>query len=163
MAQGFEYSRSGNPNRQALEATLAALEAGGADAIAFSSGSAVTATLVQAVGPNAHILSVNDVYGGTARYLKRVASEIQTLETSFVDLEGANDDTILAACQPNTKVRYSYPLFLLPHRSLMLSDRRIPSAYLDRITHKPDASARGYTPDRRARTIAPLPTARGRR
>lgn len=104
--QGFEYSRSGNPNRQALETALAALEAGGADAIAFSSGSAVTATIIQSVGPNAHILSVNDVYGGTFRYLKRVASDIQAIETSFVDLEGA-DDTILAAFQPNTKVRYS--------------------------------------------------------
>ena len=105
--QGFEYSRSDNPNRQALETTLAALEAGGAYAIAFASGSATTATLVQAVGPNAHILSVNDVYGGTFRYLKRVASEIQALETTFVDLETADDDAVLAAFQPNTKVRYS--------------------------------------------------------
>jgi O-acetylhomoserine/O-acetylserine sulfhydrylase-like pyridoxal-dependent enzyme len=59
------------------------LETGGAYAIAFASGSAATATLVQAAGPNAHILSVNDVYGGTFRYLKRVASEIQGSRRHF--------------------------------------------------------------------------------
>ncbi|KAG9311490.1 Cys/Met metabolism PLP-dependent enzyme-domain-containing protein [Chiua virens] len=102
--KGFEYSRSGNPNRDALETMLASLEAGGAYALAFSSGSASTATLVQAVGPHAHILSVNDVYGGTFRYLKRVASETQALETTFVDLDGADDEAIFAAFQPNTKL-----------------------------------------------------------
>ncbi|KAH0835053.1 Cys/Met metabolism PLP-dependent enzyme-domain-containing protein [Lanmaoa asiatica] len=102
--KGFEYARAGNPNRQALEDMLVALEAGGAYAIAFSSGSAATATLVQALGPNAHVLSVNDVYGGTFRYLKRVASETQALEVSFVDLEGADDDAILASFRPNTKL-----------------------------------------------------------
>ncbi|KAF8137167.1 Cys/Met metabolism PLP-dependent enzyme-domain-containing protein [Boletus edulis] len=102
--KGYEYSRSGNPNRQALETTLAALEAGGAHAIAFSSGSATTATIVQAVGPNAHVLSVNDVYGGTFRYFKRVASETQGLESTFLDFENTDDDAILAAFQPNTKL-----------------------------------------------------------
>jgi cystathionine gamma-lyase len=102
--KGFEYSRSGNPNREALETTLAALEAGGAYAVAFASGSATTATLVQSIGPNAHVLSVNDVYGGTFRYLKRVASEIQGIEASFLDLETADDDVILAAFRPNTKL-----------------------------------------------------------
>lgn len=91
---------------------LAALETGGAYGIAFSSGSAATATLVQAAGPNGHILSVNDVYGGTFRYLKRVASEIQGLEVSFVDLESADDDAILAAFQPNTRVRCSLTFYL---------------------------------------------------
>ncbi|KAI9461342.1 Cys/Met metabolism PLP-dependent enzyme-domain-containing protein [Boletus coccyginus] len=102
--KGFEYSRSGNPNRQALETTLAALEVGGAYAIAFASGSATTATLVQAVGPNAHILSVNDVYGGTFRYLKQVAAETQGVETTFLDLENTDDDAVLAAFRPNTKI-----------------------------------------------------------
>lgn len=119
MTQGFEYARSGNPNREALETMIAALEAGGAYAITFSSGSAATATLVQALGANAHVLSVNDVYGGTFRYLKRVASETQALEVSFVDLESADDDAILAAFQPNTKVRHS--LTFLSKRLFMLS------------------------------------------
>ena len=95
--QGFEYSRSGNPNRNALEETLASIEAGGDQAIALSSGSATTATVISSLGPNAHIISVNDVYGGTFRYMKRVASENQGLETTFIDLETADEDVITAA------------------------------------------------------------------
>lgn len=87
-----------------MEATLAAVEAGGANALAFASGSATTATVLQSLGPNSHIISVNDVYGGTFRYMSRVASENQGLETTFVDLENADDETILAAFRPNTKV-----------------------------------------------------------
>ncbi|KAH7905816.1 pyridoxal phosphate-dependent transferase [Hygrophoropsis aurantiaca] len=102
--KGFEYSRSGNPNRDALESTLASLESGGAHALAFSSGSATTATVLQSLGPNAHVVSVNDVYGGTFRYLVRVASETQGLETSFVDLENADDEAILASIKDNTKL-----------------------------------------------------------
>ena len=63
--QGYEYSRSGNPNRNAFETPLASLESGGAHALAFASGSATTATVLQALGPNAHIVSVNDVRFGT--------------------------------------------------------------------------------------------------
>ncbi len=104
--QGFEYSRSGNPNRNALEETLASIETGGAHALAFSSGSATTSTVLQSLGPDAHIVSVNDVYGGTFRYMTKVAKINQGLETTFVDLEHADDDTILAAIRPNTKVCY---------------------------------------------------------
>ncbi|KIP05439.1 hypothetical protein PHLGIDRAFT_92152 [Phlebiopsis gigantea 11061_1 CR5-6] len=102
--KGFEYSRSGNPNRNALEETLASIETGGAFGIAFSSGSATTATVLQSLGPNAHIISVNDVYGGTFRYMTRVAKVNQGLETTFLDLENADDETILAAIRPNTKL-----------------------------------------------------------
>ncbi|KAH9933880.1 Cys/Met metabolism PLP-dependent enzyme-domain-containing protein [Fomitopsis serialis] len=102
--KGFEYSRSGNPNRNALEATLASLEAGGSYGLAFASGSATTATVLQSLGPDAHIVSVNDVYGGTFRYMSRVATENQGLQTTFVDLEGADDEAILAAFRPNTKL-----------------------------------------------------------
>ncbi|KDR67321.1 hypothetical protein GALMADRAFT_258482 [Galerina marginata CBS 339.88] len=102
--QGYEYSRSGNPNRNALESTLAALEAGGAHALAFASGSATTATVLQSLGPNAHVVSVNDVYGGTFRYMRRVAGELQGLETTFLDLENAKDEEVLAAFRENTKL-----------------------------------------------------------
>ncbi|THH23255.1 hypothetical protein EUX98_g7924 [Antrodiella citrinella] len=102
--KGFEYSRSGNPNRDAFEATLASIEVGGAYGIAFASGSATTATILQSLGPSAHIVSVNDVYGGTFRYMSKVASINQGLETTFLDLENADDDTILAAIRPNTKL-----------------------------------------------------------
>jgi cystathionine gamma-lyase len=102
--KGFEYSRSGNPNRNSLETTLASLESGGAHALAFASGSATTATVLQSLGQNAHIISVNDVYGGTFRYMQRVAAENQGLESTFLDLENARDDEILGAIRENTKV-----------------------------------------------------------
>jgi cystathionine gamma-lyase len=59
---------------------------------------------LQALGPNAHVLSVNDVYGGTFRYLVRVAKETMGTETTFMDLENATDDQILGAIKENTKV-----------------------------------------------------------
>ena len=74
--------------------------------MAFASGSATTATVIQSLGPNAHIISVNDVYGGTFRYMRRVAKENQGLETTFLDLENAGDDEILGAIRENTKVRF---------------------------------------------------------
>ncbi|KAI0037162.1 Cys/Met metabolism PLP-dependent enzyme-domain-containing protein [Vararia minispora EC-137] len=102
--KGFEYSRSGNPNRNALETTLASLEAGGTYALAFASGSATTATVLQSLGPDSHIVSVNDVYGGTFRYMTRVANKNQGLAATFVDLENADEDEIAAAIRPNTKL-----------------------------------------------------------
>jgi cystathionine beta-lyase/cystathionine gamma-synthase len=111
FAKGYEYSRSANPNRNALEATLASLESGGAHALAFASGSATTATVLQSLGLNAHIVSVNEVYGGTFRYMTRVASENQGLETTFVDLEHADEEAIRDAIRENTKVLLSLDLF----------------------------------------------------
>ena len=87
-----------------MESTLASLESGGAYALAFSSGSATTATIINALGPDSHILSVNDVYGGTYRYITRVAADNQGVQATFVDLEKEDDETILAAFRPNTKV-----------------------------------------------------------
>ncbi|KAF8267166.1 Cys/Met metabolism PLP-dependent enzyme-domain-containing protein [Lactarius quietus] len=102
--KGFEYSRSSNPNRAAFERTLASLESGGAYSLAFASGSATTATVLQSLGPNAHIVSVNDVYGGTFRYMTRVAKENQGLETTFVDLENADEEQVKHAIRDNTKL-----------------------------------------------------------
>jgi len=102
--KGFEYSRSGNPNRSALERMLASLESGGAYALAFASGSATTATVIQSLGHNAHIVSVNDVYGGTFRYMTRVAKENQGVETTFVDLENADEEQVNHALRDNTKL-----------------------------------------------------------
>jgi len=109
---GFEYSRSDNPNRRALEQSLASLEEGGEEALAFSSGSAALATVVQSLQffkketPHApiHLLAVNDVYGGTYRYLKRVGNEVQGLEVTFIDMETADEDAIAAAIRPDTKL-----------------------------------------------------------
>jgi cystathionine gamma-lyase len=61
--------------------------------------------VLQSLGPDAHIVSVNDVYGGTFRYMTRVANLNQGLETTFVDLENADEDEVAASIRPNTKVR----------------------------------------------------------
>lgn len=119
---GFEYSRSDNPNRRALEELLASIEVGGKEGLGFASGSAATGVVVQALGGARvveregrdgervrdvevpHVLSVNDVYGGTYRYLKRVASEGQGLEVTLLDIENATEEDVRAAIRPNTKV-----------------------------------------------------------
>src|SRR5690606_38241000 len=62
--RGFEYSRSGNPTRQALERCVAALE-GGRHGLGFASGSATTATMLHLLAPGEHVLCGDDVYGGT--------------------------------------------------------------------------------------------------
>lgn len=102
--KGYEYTRSSNPNRAALERMLAALEDNGARALAFASGSAATASVLQALGTGAHVLSINDVYGGTFRYMSKVAAHLQGLEVSFIDFDKASDVDIVAAVRENTKV-----------------------------------------------------------
>ncbi|RIA95270.1 cystathionine gamma-lyase [Glomus cerebriforme] len=98
--KGYEYSRSDNPNRSAFETAIASLEKG-KYALAFSSGSAVTATIITSIGTNGHIISVDDVYGGTNRYFNKVA-ETQGIETTFVDLHDPQD--IKDAFKLNTKI-----------------------------------------------------------
>src|SRR5690242_11549295 len=68
---GHIYSRASNPNRQALETCLAQLE-GGADAACFSSGSAATNALLQALEPDAHVVLPDDAYYGTTKLARDV-------------------------------------------------------------------------------------------
>ncbi|KAJ2762711.1 cystathionine gamma-lyase cys3, partial [Coemansia nantahalensis] len=96
----YEYSRSDNPNRSNLEAAIAALEHA-THGFAFSSGSATTATLLNTLPPGSHVISVNDVYGGTHRYLNKVASSVG-VETSFVDLADINN--LRDAVRDNTRM-----------------------------------------------------------
>lgn len=77
----YEYSRSQNPNRFNLETALASLE-NGKYGLAFSSGSAVTATILQSFPVGSHAVSIGDVYGGTYRYFTKVAST-HGVETTF--------------------------------------------------------------------------------
>jgi len=73
LRSGYEYSRSANPTRTALETCLAALE-GGARGLAFASGLAAEDTLLRTVcGPGDHVLIPDDAYGGTYRLFARVA------------------------------------------------------------------------------------------
>src|SRR4051812_29112343 len=69
--KGFEYSRTGNPTRQALETCLAALE-GGERGLAFASGSAATNAVLAQLRPGDEVAAAADLYGGTFRLLERV-------------------------------------------------------------------------------------------
>ncbi|KAI9798870.1 MAG: cystathionine gamma-lyase cys3 [Piccolia ochrophora] len=69
----YEYSRSSNPNRDNFEQAVAALEHA-RYALAFASGSATTATILQSLASGSHVVSVSDVYGGTHRYFTKVAA-----------------------------------------------------------------------------------------
>ncbi|KAJ9628296.1 uncharacterized protein PV06_01261 [Exophiala oligosperma] len=68
----YEYSRSANPNRDNFEEAVASLEHA-RYALAFASGSATTATILQSLASGSHVISVSDVYGGTHRYFTKVA------------------------------------------------------------------------------------------
>ncbi len=98
--KGFEYSRSGNPTRAALEACLAALE-GGAHGFAFSSGLGASATLLHTLAPGDHVLSGDDVYGGTFRLLDKVMKPMG-IRSSFVDLTSA--EAVERSLTPATKM-----------------------------------------------------------
>jgi len=69
--QGYEYSRTGNPTRHALETCLASLE-GAAHGFAFASGMAAAATVTELLAPGDRVLAVSDVYGGTHRLFTQV-------------------------------------------------------------------------------------------
>src|SRR6478672_1915551 len=69
--KGYEYSRSGNPTRSALEECLAALE-GGQRGLAFASGLAATTAVLSTLRPGDEVVAAADLYGGTFRLLERV-------------------------------------------------------------------------------------------
>jgi len=97
---GFEYSRSGNPTRRALETCLASLE-GGKHGFAFASGLAATATLLHTLKPGAHILCGDDVYGGTFRLMDKVMAPMG-ISSSFVDMR--DPAAVRAAIRPSTRM-----------------------------------------------------------
>ncbi|KAJ1975587.1 cystathionine gamma-lyase cys3 [Dimargaris xerosporica] len=98
--QGYDYSRSGNPNRADFETAMAALEKA-KYGLAFSSGSATTATIVSMLPAGSHIVSVNDVYGGTYRYFTKVATT-HGVKTTFADL--ADPEALRSVLQGNTRL-----------------------------------------------------------
>ncbi|HEX4655326.1 MAG TPA: cystathionine gamma-synthase, partial [Mycobacteriales bacterium] len=98
---GYEYSRSANPTRTALEEALAALESG-ARGLAFASGLAAEDTLLRTVcAPGDHVLLGGDAYGGTFRLISKVLSR-WGVEHDPVDLNDA--DAVRAAMRPTTRV-----------------------------------------------------------
>lgn len=98
--KGYEYSRTDNPTRAALEKLVAAIE-GGRYGLAFSSGMAAIDTVLRLFNPGDHILVGSDVYGGTYRLFERVYARYG-LRFSWVDL--SNTDAVRAAFTPQTKL-----------------------------------------------------------
>ncbi len=99
--QGFEYGRTGNPTRAALETCLASLE-GGAHALAFASGMAAEDAVLRAlVRPGDHVVLPDDAYGGTFRLVARVLAE-HGIEWSAADL--TDPGALTAALRDTTKV-----------------------------------------------------------
>ncbi|WP_336773860.1 bifunctional cystathionine gamma-lyase/homocysteine desulfhydrase [Paenibacillus sp. MMO-58] len=97
--RGYEYSRTGNPTRHALEELIKELE-GGARGLAFSSGMAAIHTVLSRLGSGDHLLVTDDVYGGTFRIVTRVLARLG-IEATFVDT--ADLDALEQAVRPNTK------------------------------------------------------------
>src|SRR3979409_2134353 len=97
---GYIYGRSANPNRQALEQGLAALE-GGEEAFAFASGLAASSAILQALAPGDHVIAPTDVYHGMTKLLREVYMR-WGLDVSFVDM--AKLDEIKQAVRPRTKL-----------------------------------------------------------
>jgi cystathionine beta-lyase/cystathionine gamma-synthase len=85
----FDYSRSGNPTRAALEASLAALE-GGAAAFAFASGCAAATTLLHTLRPGDKVVCGDDVYGGTYRLFTTVMRPMG-IDVTFIDMRTVDD------------------------------------------------------------------------
>jgi len=81
--QGYEYSRTMNPTRKALQDCLAALE-GGSYGLAFASGLAATDTVLRLLNSDSHVLAGNDVYGGTFRLFDKVLRRFK-LDFTFAD------------------------------------------------------------------------------
>ena len=99
--KGFEYSRSHNPTRFALERALADLESG-TKGYAFASGLAAIATFLETLDPGDHVIASEDLYGGSFRLFDKVKKRSAGLTFSFVDL--ADLAAVEAAITPKTKV-----------------------------------------------------------
>lgn len=98
--QGYEYSRTMNPTRKALQDCLAALE-GGAYGLAFASGLAATDTVLRLLSADAHVLAGNDVYGGTFRLFDKVLRRFN-LDFTFADT--TDPKSVAEAMTPSTRL-----------------------------------------------------------
>ncbi len=140
---GYDYTRSGNPNRDALEQSLTTLE-GGFESVALSSGSTAAMTLLQALKPGDHLLAPDDLYFGVRLLITDVFGP-WGLQVDFIDM--TDPDTVQNALQKNTRLLLvetpSNPLLKITdigrvaeiaHRAgaLLAVDNTIPTAVLQR-------------------------------
>ena len=100
MEGSYDYGRTANPTREALEASIAALE-GGSRGIAFSSGLAAIEAILKRLSAGDHVVSEENTYGGTNRMFNHVLSRFG-IEFSFVDT--SDPGAIAEALRPNTKL-----------------------------------------------------------
>jgi cystathionine gamma-lyase len=99
--QGYEYSRTQNPTRQALERCMADLESG-RFGFSFSSGMAATGTILELMDSGSHVVAMDDIYGGTTRLFERVRRRSAGLDFTFVDL--TDPSALQQAVKDNTRM-----------------------------------------------------------
>jgi cystathionine beta-lyase/cystathionine gamma-synthase len=141
--KGYEYARSGNPTRTALETALAALD-GGAHALAFASGLAAESTVLMLLSAGDHVIGGDDAYGGTYRLFTKVFAR---LGVSFDFVDTRDPEEVAEAIRPETKLVWletpTNPLLKLadipkiaevsrPRGVLTLVDNTFASPYLQR-------------------------------
>ncbi|MEP0803864.1 MAG: cystathionine gamma-synthase [Chloroflexota bacterium] len=143
--QGYEYSRTKNPTRLALENCLAALE-GGNFGLAFASGLAATDTVLRLLDADSHILAGNDVYGGTFRLFDKVLRRFR-LDFTFADT--TDPESVADALTPSTRLVWletpTNPLLRVtdiravaevvhahPNKPLLVVDNTFATPYLQR-------------------------------
>ena len=158
--QGYEYSRSHNPTRKALEDCISSLENGSAG-YAFASGMSATATVLELLDSGDHVIAMDDLYGGTYRLFENVRKRSAGLEFTFADLSDL--DSLEASLQENTKMIWvespTNPLlklvdleavsrFAKKHNLIAVCDNTFCSPYIQKplnfgSTHPAQALARG--------------------
>ena len=99
--KGYDYARTKNPTRMAFERCIADLE-GGTAAFAFASGLAAISTSLECLDQGSHVISVDDLYGGSRRLFERVRKRSMGIEVSYLDL--SDPDAIEAELRPNTRL-----------------------------------------------------------
>src|SRR6059058_2252246 len=98
--KGYEYARTSNPTREALERNIAALE-GGRHGFAFGSGLAAVDAVLKLLSAGDHVVSGENVYGGTHRQMTHVWAR---LGLAFAFVDGADTHAIAAAVTPETRM-----------------------------------------------------------
>ena len=91
--QGWEYSRSHNPTRQAYEDCIADLESG-TRGFAFASGMAATSTVLELLDSGDHVVAMDDLYGGSFRLFHRVRERSAGLQFSFAPLDDLDEHIV---------------------------------------------------------------------
>jgi cystathionine gamma-lyase len=99
--KGYDYSRTRNPTRDALQAAVANIE-GGTAGFAFASGMATTSNVLELLDSGSHIIAMHDLYGGSYRLFENVRKRSAGHDVSFVDL--TNPAALEAAIRPNTRL-----------------------------------------------------------